>query len=453
MRDIVLAFIVFGSLPFILKRPFIGILMLAWLGYMNPHRMCYGFMVAMPVVQIVAIATLIGMLASKEPKRMLWSREIWVLLIFVFWMGLTTTQAFFFDAAAEQYKKVVKIQILTVMTLVMLTSRDRVHLFIWAIVVSLGFYGVKGGIFTILTGGAHRVQGPLGTFIGGNNEMALALVMTIPLMRYLHLQEKSKNIKLGLAIAMFLTVIAAVGSQSRGALVGLAVTGTIFWFKSRKKFVTAAFLVIAALVAASIMPAEYFERMNTIKTYEQDASAMGRLIAWAVALNIANDRVFGGGFETWQPSVFFRYGSRGDDARDVHSIYFEVLGEHGWIGFILFMSLLGLTWLKCSTIIGVGKKQPENLWARDLGAMIQVSLVGYMSAGGFLGLAYFDYVYHLVAVAVVVHHLVTVQQSSSVPGLQRHEPLSLLGALRRALASSPPPVTAPLVLHRHRDPA
>src|SRR5512139_1834035 len=117
MRDLFVAFIVFGSLPFILKRPFLGILMLAGLGYMNPHRLCYGFMLNMPVVMIVAATTLIGMLASKEAKRMVWSREVWVLLIFVVWMGMTTTQAFYFDLAWVQYEKVVKIQILTFMTL------------------------------------------------------------------------------------------------------------------------------------------------------------------------------------------------------------------------------------------------------------------------------------------------------------------------------------------------
>ena len=174
-------------LPFVLKRPFWGILLSAWLGYMNPHLLCYGFMQSMPVVQIVAIATLIGMLASKEAKRMVWSRETVVLVIFIMWMGITTTQAFYLEAAVDQYIKVMKIQILTFMALLLLTSREKVDLFVWVIVLSLGFYGVKGGVFTIANGGSYRVQGP-GGFIGGNNELALALTMTIPLMRYLHLQ-------------------------------------------------------------------------------------------------------------------------------------------------------------------------------------------------------------------------------------------------------------------------
>ncbi len=432
MRDLLVAFIVFGSLPFILKRPFLGILMLAGLGYMNPHRLCYGFMFSMPAVQIVAIVTLVGMLASKEAKRMIWSREIVVLLVFVAWMGLTTSQAFYFNLAIEQFEKVVKIQILTFMTLLMLTSRDRVHLFIWAIVFSLGFYGIKGGIFTIVNGGVYRVQGPLGTFIGGNNEMALALVMTIPLMRYLQLQENSKFIKLSLAAMMFLTVLAAVGSQSRGALVALATTGTIFWLKSRNKISTALFFGLAAAVAMSIMPAEYFERMNTIKTYDEDASALGRINAWWTAWNLANSRLFGGGFEMWQWGVFQLYAPDPDNVRDVHSIYFEVLGEQGWIGFILFMSLIGLTWLKCGGTIRAVGKQPEMLWARDLSAMIQVSLIGYMSAGAFLGLAYFDYLYNLVAVAVVVHHLAVVEKPAVLTEPARPEPLSLFASLRRA---------------------
>jgi probable O-glycosylation ligase (exosortase A-associated) len=223
-----------------------------------------------------------------------------------------------------------------------------------------------------------------------------------------------------------------VGSQSRGALVGLVLTGAIFWLKSRKKIATALFFGAAAVAAFSIMPAEYFERMNTIKTYQEDASAMGRIKAWRVAWNLANDRLFGGGFETWQPRIFYLYGEGGQDARDVHSIYFEVLGEHGWVGLVLFVSLLGLTWLKCRAVIRQSKKQPDKLWARDLAAMIQVSLVGYMSAGAFLGLAYFDYVYHLVAVVVVVHILATAETSSVPAGAAQPEALSLFGALRRA---------------------
>lgn len=409
MRDLLLACVVFGALPFMIKRPFIGILMLAWLGYMNPHLLAWGFMYGKPLVQIVFVFTFIGMFVSKEPKRMIWSREIIVLLVFIAWMGLTTWQAFYPQFARFQFEKVIKIQILTVMTLLMLTSRERVHQFIWIVVLSLGFYGVKGGIFTILNGGAHRVQGPAGSFIGGNNELALALVMTVPLIMYLFLTEQRKLVKYGLGISMALCALAAVGSQSRGALVALLITGSIFWLKSRKKLFTLAFVVFGGLFVLSFMPDSWFERMSTIKTFDQDQSAQGRINAWWTAFNLANDRIWGGGFEMWQWNVFAAYAPDPNNVRDVHSIYFEVLGEHGWIGLGLFLLLLGLTWGKCSAIVRYAKKHPEHYWARDLASMIQVSLIAYMSAGAFLGLAYFDYPYHLIAVAVVVHRLIGVK--------------------------------------------
>jgi putative inorganic carbon (hco3(-)) transporter len=427
MRDLLVAFIVFGSLPFILKRPFWGIVLLGGLGYMNPHRLCFGFMLNMPVVMIVAIVTLIGMLASKEAKRMIWSREIVVLVIFVAWMGITTTQAINSDPAWVQYEKVIKIQILTFMTLLLLTSRERVNLLVWAIVFSIAFYGVKGGIFTIAKGGVHRVQGPPGTFIGGNNELALAMVMTIPLMYYLYMHEKHKWLKPGLMAAMILTAVAAFGTHSRGALIALILTGAIFWLKSRTKFRTAVLIAIAGVVGLSLMPEAWFQRMNTIETYDQDQSALGRINVWWTAWNMANDRFFGGGFEAWIPRTFAMYAPDPNNIRDVHSIYFKVLGEHGWIGLALFLTLLALTWMKCSAVIRFARKHPEALWAKDLAAMIQVSMVGYMSAGAFLGLCYFDYIYHLIAIAIVVHHISVVEPSRRVaasgpaPSVTRHD--------------------------------
>ena len=429
MRDLFVATVVFGLLPFVFKRPFWGILLAAWLGYMNPHLLCYGFAKTMPFVMLTVLATLVGMLLSKEVKRMVWSREVVVLLIFIAWMGVTTTQALYPDLAQPQFIKIIKIQVIVFMTLLLLTSRERVHLFIWVIVLSLGFYGVKGGIFTLLTGGAHRVQGPYGSFLGGNNEMALALVMTVPLMRYLQLQAQRRLVRHGLAISMVLTVVAIVGTQSRGALVALALTGAIFWVKSRHKMVTAIVMAVALAGTISFMPQEWVDRMGTIRTYEQDRSAQGRITAWWTAYNLAKNRFTGGGFETFQARVFVLYSPEHTaDSRDVHSIYFETLGEHGFVGLSLFLLLLGMAWAKCGSIIRFAKKRPELIWARDLAAMIQVSFVGYMSAGAFLGLAYFDYIYHLVIVVVAMHHILTTQQADTrvAPGLSPTRPQASL---------------------------
>jgi len=401
MRDIFVTGVIFGLLPFVFKRPWIGILLWSWLAYMNPHRQTWGFAYDFPFSMVVGLVTIAAFLFSKDKKEMLWTRETVVLLIFVLWMLITTVFAFYPDLAWVQWNKVWKIQLMIFLVVMMIKDRQQIHWMIWVIALSLGYYGVKGGIFTIVHGGQFRVQGPAGTFIGGNNEMALALIMTIPLIRYLHLQETRKWVKLGLAGAMVLCGVAAIGSQSRGGLVAMLAMGLFLWLKSRKKFITGLYMLIAVGIMAAVMPQAWYDRMGTIETYEQDQSAMGRINAWHTAFNVAKANVTGGGFEMFRPPTFRQYAPDPWNVHDVHSIYFEVMGEHGFIGFGLFILLAVFAWLRAQQIIRSCKNDPDKKWASDLAAMIQVCLIGYGAGGAFLGLAYFDLPYHLMIILLL----------------------------------------------------
>jgi probable O-glycosylation ligase (exosortase A-associated) len=321
-------------------------------------------------------------------------------------MVVTCIFAFFPDAAWMQWNKVWKIQLMTLITMMLITDRQRINGLIWVIVGSLGYYGVKGGLFTIATGGNHHVYGPAESFVAGNNEIALALVMTVPLIRYLHLQATRKWEKLGLAAAMVLCSIAAVGSQSRGALLAIVAMGVFLWFKSRHKAVTGFYALLAVIAVAMIMPQSWYDRMASVTDYEQDESAMGRINAWHVAFNVATDRITGGGFDLWGSQTFRRYAPNPLDIHDVHSIYFEILGEHGFIGLALWLLVAIFAWLRAGKVIRTCKADPNRKWAADLAAMIQVSLIGYAVGGAFLGLAYFDYYYHLVALIILTHQVI-----------------------------------------------
>ena len=401
MRDLFVTAVIFGLLPFIFRRPWIGILVWSWLAYMNPHRLAWGFAYDFPFSMVVGLVTIAAFLFSKEKKEMVWTRETGLLLIFVSWMLITTFFALYPQFAWEQWDKVWKIQLMVFLTVLLINDRNKLHWLVWVIALSLGFYGVKGGIFTIVNGGVFRVQGPGGSFIEGNNEIALALVMVIPLIRYLHLQETRKWIKIGLASAMVLTGVAAIGSQSRGGLVAMVAMGVFLWLKSRNKIFTGIYMAVAVAIMASVMPQEWYDRMSTIKSYQEDSSALGRINAWHTAFNVAKDRITGGGFEMFQGPTFRQYAPDPYRVHDVHSIYFEQLGEQGFIGLGIFI-LLGLfTWLRAQQVIRACKKDPERKWAADLAAMIQVSFVGYAAGGAFLGLSYFDLPYHLMIIVVL----------------------------------------------------
>ena len=401
MRDLLVTAIVFGVLPFIFRRPWIGILLWCWLAYMNPHRQTWGFAYDMPFDLITAIVTITAFVFSIEKKELILTRETILLLMFIGWMFFTTLFAFYPDPAWLQWNKVWKIQLMVFLTAMIIKERQHLHWMIWVIALSLGYYGVKGGIFTIVHGGQFRVQGPAGTFFAGNNEMALVLAMLVPLIRYLHLQEPRKWVRTGLASAMVLSGIAAIGSQSRGGLLAMAAMGTFLWLKSRQKMAIGFYIVLAVGAVHLIMPQSWYDRMYTIQTYQEDPSALGRINAWHTAFNVAKDRVTGGGFELFRAPTFRQYAPEPFRVHDVHSIYFEVMGEHGFIGLAMFLLLALFTWLRANQVIRECKHDPARKWAADLAAMIQVSLVGYGVGGAFLGLAYFDLAYHMMIMLIL----------------------------------------------------
>ena len=401
MRDIVLTLVIFGTLPFILWRPHIGVLVWTWIGFMNPHRLTWSWAYDMPFAMIVALTTLVSLLISREPKKIPWTRETILLLIFLGWMLLTTFNAIYPHFAWPHLNQIWKILLMVFVTLILMQSRERINQLVWVIALSIGFYGVKGGIFTIVHGGIYHVKGPEGSFIGGDNEMGLALIMTIPLLRYLQLTTRNVWLRTGLHGAMVLCAVATVGSQSRGALVGLVAMGTFLWLKTRNKIFTAMLGIVAIGLVLSVMPQEWFDRMNTIKNYETDQSAMGRINAWKMAFNMAKDRPLGGGLDSFHDYTFALYAPDPDNVHDSHSIYFEVLGEHGFVGLALFLMLGLMTWRTASWVISRARRDREKRWVADLAAMVQVSLVGYATAGAFLGLAYFDYYYTLIALVVL----------------------------------------------------
>jgi probable O-glycosylation ligase (exosortase A-associated) len=431
MRDIAITLAVFGSLPFILIHPWIGILVWTWLGFMNPHRLAWGFSVTMPFAMIVAITTLVAIYFSREPKKFSRQPEMVLMLLFLAWMLVTTIMAFYPALAWEQFDKVWKIFLMIFVATLVINTKVRLQALVWVIALSIGFFGVKGGIFTIMTGGAFHVRGPDASFISGNNEIGLALCMTIPFLYYLRQIASRPWLRFAMLGAVLLTVVAAMGTQSRGALLGLVAMGAFLWLKSPNKVQIGLLIGVSVLVLAPIMPDAWVERMQTIRTYDEDASAMGRFNAWGMAFNLASARIPGGGFETFQQAQFARFAPDPAYQADAHSVYFEVLGEHGFPGLALFLLIAGMTWLSASKIIRACKRDPELRWLRDLMAMTQVSMVAYLVAGAFLGLAYFDYFYNLVLIVVIAKEIVAANARTAAAGMPGPDNALPNGATRK----------------------
>jgi len=433
MRDIIIMFIVFSLLPVTVWRPWVGILLWSWLGYMNPHRLTWSFAFDFPFAQLTAIATLAGFFFYRDRKGLPINTTTVVWLLFIAWMAFTTIFALNMGEAPGELMRTAKIQLFAFLTIFLMQTPERVKALVWVIVLSLGFFGFKGGLYTIISGSQYLVWGPAGSFIADNNALALALIMTLPLAWFLFAQTRSRILKLGLAFLMALSCLSILGSHSRGAALAGATMTMFLWAKSRNKLgIGLAILVLLPVFVAS-MPQEWFQRMETIKTYEQDESAMGRIHAWEFAIDMANSRPIGGGYDVFVEENYRKYAPEITAIIDKekgrfqgpHSIYFRVLGEHGYFGLTLFLLLGFSAYFTGSYVIRRARNLPGLTWASDLAAMLQTSLVGFAVGGAFLGLSYFDFYYHLISLLVVLRAIVDTETAKLRTGAVGESPLPI----------------------------
>jgi probable O-glycosylation ligase (exosortase A-associated) len=435
LRDLAIFLAILGTVPFIFQNPYWGVLVWNWLAFMNPHKYVWGFGRSFRFSLVIATTTLLSLLLYQGSKRVPWRAPVVLMAALFFWVSLTTLFAFNSSGATEEWDRFWKIVLMVFVALALVDTRQKLDWFIWVLVLSLGFYGFKGGLFTIAHGGRYSVGGPPGTFIGGNNEIAFALVTILPLMRYLQLSVRDRRIRWGLGVLMGLCGFSIVGSYSRGAFLAGATMGIALWLRTRRKLVLAVGLLLVIPLMLSVMPEKWFERMDTISTYHVDDSALGRINAWKFAWALALDHpVLGGGARAFTRELFARYAPEPERVHDAHSIYFEMLAEQGFVGLGIFLALGLATFLGAGRLMRLGRLSDSVHWAYDLGAMCQVSLVGYAVGGAFLGLAYFDLPYTIMAFVVlgqVIAERELASEASATTGPSSHAPPGALPGQRR----------------------
>ena len=400
MRSLLLAADMLVLLGMSVGRPFAGILLWSWISFMNPHQLAWGFASQVPWAMMTFVATLVGCVLAQEPRRLPITGVTAAMLAFMFAITVTTAVAQSpLPEATQKYVAVFKVFTAILLSVALLTSRRRIQALVWVMVLSLGFFGVKGGAYTILSGGGARIFGPPSTMIEDNNHLAVGLLVTLPLMNFLRLQSAHGLVRNGLAAGMVLTLFAVVGSYSRGALIALAAVAALFWLKSRRKLLYGAIVCGLVAGAVSFMPAGWTARMHTIESYDKDNSAEARLTMWHTAWLLARARpLVGSGFYGPYTRSVVDQVDPASPARAVHSIWFETLGEHGFPTLFIWLAMTVAGALASLRIVRATRDRPDLAWCADLARMAQVSMLAYLVGGTFLSLCYWDFYFTLLGV-------------------------------------------------------
>lgn len=410
MRDLLVFLSFFGTIPLVFLNPHIGVLVWAWISYMNPHRLVpWGMAFDFRFALVCGVVTMIAWLLSREPKRLPINLTTILLLVLMAWLSVTTVFAVS-PSAIFAWERAMKILLFTLVSVSLLQSRERIHAFVWVITVSIGFFGVKGALW-FFAGGAGAsglVWGPPNSFISGNNELALALAMVIPLTLYLFSHSQLFFVRAGALMATVLCAVSIVGSLSRGAFLAGTCMAFVLVARSRRRVQLGLIVVVSLIGLAFMAPDRWFDRIETITQYNEDGSASDRILMWKFAWNLAKDRpIFGGGFNAFaDPVVFSAYAPPGIGQKAYHSIYFQMLGDHGFAGLLIFL-VLGISgFLSIRNVKLVTRNRPDMAWAGDLARMVEASLVAFVVGGIFYSLAVFDLYYHLLIIPILLRIVV-----------------------------------------------
>jgi len=412
MRDVVVLAIVLGSVPICFFSPYYGVLVWSWLAYFNPHRFAYGIAYNFPVAQVIAVPTLIGAMFTREHNRNIFTRETLLIVMLSCWFAITYAYSttvpelayneIMFVTPLSELITVSKVILMTLVSIWLINTKDKLRYLFLLTAFSFGILAIKGALFGLRTGGEERVWGPPGSFVEDNNFLALATNMCLPMLYYLARYEPNRKFRILMRITFVCAIFSVLLSYSRGGLLGLSVVLGMIAMRSRYKTLSITLLISTALLVVSFAPERWMDRMGKFVHGNLDNSAERRLNAWHYAFVLAkNYPLTGGSFNAFTPRLFEKY-APGLEYAGPHSVYFQMMGEHGFVGFGIFVSLLGSCWFSLRKLERIAKTVPELGWMMPYTQMLRVSLLGFMISGAFLACAYFDLFYQLCAGTIVL---------------------------------------------------
>lgn len=414
LRDVFLLMFFVGSLPICFFKPFYGIILWTIIGFLNPQSFLWGFGANVPWALVVAIPTLIGFFLFEPSVKGLKSREVTMILILWGWFVITSAISVSTPAlmhhSDDTWFRLTFVSKILLMTLVMIPitrSFERLRILIMVVSLSFGFFVAKAFPFVLLSGGSFRVYGPDHSMVADNNDLGLALNMTLPLFFFLAQSETKKWMKVMFASLFIMSVPVIFFTWSRGALVGLIVVFCflITFVPLKQRLVLIPIIVAGVAMALMFAPEAWRHRMDPTRSDAIDASAQARLNVWQFARNLAADYpIAGGGFGTFTPELFRKYGPPGQRAMAPHSVYFQLLAEHGYVGLGLYLAMLVSFFVSARKLVIEARQRGDDV-IRQYAKMFQIGVIGFAASGMFLGRAYFDYLFFFVACLVILKRI------------------------------------------------
>ena len=423
MRD--LAFIAFlaALLGFGFRRPFLFVLAYVYIDIVSPQRLTYLLLNSVPI-SLIAVGLSVGGWLLFDDKRdtRIAPRQL-LLVILLIYCGITTLTADFPVDAFGKWEWVWKALAFAIFLPLTLRTKLRIESLLLFMVLSAASIIIVGGIKTVFSGGGY---GSLNLMVTNNSGLyegsiiSTVAIAIIPLIlwfsKYGTIFPPDWKVKAFCYALAFACLLIPVGTSARTGLICIGLLGVMMWRDSKRKLLFVVLAGVLGLTAVPFLPSSVTDRWSTIKTYKSDESASTRLAVWQWTWDYAKQHPLGGGFEMYRQNRI-RYDTEKvagsgsniaierslvvDKARAFHSAYFEMLGEQGYPGLLLWLLINVIGVVRMEILRQIYRKaEAEEAWVAPLASSLQMAHVVYLFGAAFVGIAFQPFVYMLIGAQI-----------------------------------------------------
>ncbi len=412
MRDLYVAAVYLALLGLGCAAPFVFALAYIWVDVAYPQYVAPGLLGGVPVSLIAALGAIAGYLFADRRAPPRFGATAWLTLAMAAWVTLTTTWAVAPEFAWVKWDWAVKTVLFSLCIPYLFRSRVQIEAMLLVFVFSALTHMLPVGVKSLISGGRYGMDlGILGNNLGLSESSGLATVSVLFIPIHLYMRRHSLILPPGRWRSVFcaglvvLSIATAIGTVARTAIVGFGVAGGVMWLRSRRKLAFGLVLGVAATLGAYSTSSAWNERIATIESPTSESSALVRLLVWRWTLDFAAEHPLGGGFEAYRVDrVEIPAGVEGgapvvEFGRAFHSLYFELLGEHGYVGLGLFLLIAARCLLVYQGVIRRTRDAPGLAWCRDLAIALQCALLTMLACGAFIGIAFQPTFWYLCALS------------------------------------------------------
>ena len=449
MRDLVFIAFLLALFGAGLRRPFLFVLSYVYIDIVSPQRLTYLLLNSIPISLIaVGLAVVSWALVDDKRDTRVAPRQILILLLLLY-CYITTRGADFPVEAAEKWDWVWKALAFAAFLPLTLRTRLRIEALLFFMIASAASIIIVGGVKTLFSGGGY---GELNLMVSNNSGLyegstiSTVAVAIIPLIlwfaRHGTLVKPDWRVKIFCGALIFACMLIPVGTSTRTGLLCIGLVAVLLLRDTKRKVLYLCILGAIGLAAVPLLPSSFTDRMSTIKTYKADESASTRLAVWKWTWEHAKTHPFGGGFEMYRQNQL-RYdtekveGIEGnvsidhkltiDKARAFHSAYFEMLGEQGWPGLILWLTINIIGLVRMEVIRQRYRKAAEDeAWVAPLAGALQIAHLVYLLGAAFIGIAFQPFVYMLIGAQIGLDtYLARLRQEDAWRPMRKAQPCVL----------------------------